>query len=98
MVAPLGRTDAPKITLRTFGVPASTRGVGRPLVSSQFHGEYHQRHRTGGTGKRRQLLRYCIGQANSTPGADTITFDSTVFATPKTITPRVERVTRTHGA
>ncbi|MCE9560458.1 MAG: right-handed parallel beta-helix repeat-containing protein, partial [Planctomycetes bacterium] len=31
-------------------------------------------------------LRYCIGQANSTPGADTITFDATVFATRQTIT------------
>ncbi|MBI1324764.1 DUF4214 domain-containing protein [bacterium] len=30
-------------------------------------------------------LRWAIGQANSNPGADTITFDSTVFATPKTI-------------
>ncbi len=30
-------------------------------------------------------LRWAIGQANSNPGADTIIFDSTVFATPKTI-------------
>jgi len=31
-------------------------------------------------------LRYCIAQANSTAGDDTITFDSNVFATPQTIT------------
>ncbi len=30
-------------------------------------------------------LRYCIAQANSNPGADTIDFDSGVFATPQTI-------------
>src|SRR5262245_10553232 len=30
-------------------------------------------------------LRYCIAQANSTAGDDTITFDSDVFATPQTI-------------
>ena len=31
-------------------------------------------------------LRWAIGQANSTGGAETITFDPTVFATPQTIT------------
>ena len=31
-------------------------------------------------------LRQAIASANSTMGANTITFDSTVFATPKTIT------------
>jgi parallel beta-helix repeat protein len=31
-------------------------------------------------------LRWAVGQANSTPGADTITFDSTVFKTPRKIT------------
>ena len=31
-------------------------------------------------------LRQAIEQANATPGGDTITFDSTVFATPQTIT------------
>ena len=31
-------------------------------------------------------LRYAIGQANSTAGADTIDFDSSVFNTPQTIT------------
>ena len=30
-------------------------------------------------------MRYCIAQANSTAGANTITFDATVFATPQTI-------------
>src|SRR5262245_45935239 len=31
-------------------------------------------------------LRYCINQANSNPGPDTITFDSVLFGTPQTIT------------
>jgi predicted outer membrane repeat protein len=31
-------------------------------------------------------LRYCVNQANLDPGADTITFDPTVFAGPSTIT------------
>lgn len=30
-------------------------------------------------------LRYCLTQANSMPGADTVNFDSTLFATTKTI-------------
>src|SRR5262245_28487786 len=37
---------------------------------------------TGTTGD----LRYCINQANASPGADTIAFDATVFGTAKTIT------------
>src|SRR4051794_5891031 len=36
---------------------------------------------TGTTGD----LRYCLTQANAAPGADSITFDPTVFATAKTI-------------
>jgi len=31
-------------------------------------------------------LRWAVGQANSTPGADTVDFDSTAFSTPQTIT------------
>jgi len=31
-------------------------------------------------------LRYCVGLANSTPGADTVTFDATLFKSAQTIT------------
>src|SRR5262245_43362487 len=44
-------------------------------------------------------LRYCLAQANSTAGADTITFDPTVFASAQTINLASElTITDTSGA